>query len=244
MTIGNGSSNGSVLSVEQIEQMLSQIATTGSGAQQVRALQLLQRARVAVPTIELPPPASDSQVIEWLGRMLASVGPMLGRLANQRAYGTRQPAGARLKASLEQLPLETREQIKRITSLPTLYKLIPELKRPGRPLGYPAAGGPLQKRAFAQRLATQFYVERLNGEAAPSDVTTDPDSRYRAALEDLRAVIRIGGPGGAWLNGTRDVIEPLLAAIDALLEDPSAAYPPAPKVNGADSPEPAPPGPA
>jgi hypothetical protein len=178
-----------------------------------------------------------------LALMNESVGPMLARLATAKAFGRRQPAEVKLKAQLEQLPLEIREKIKRITSLPVLYKMIPELKKSGRPFGFPAAGGPLAKRAFAQRLATDYHLEKLNGVAAPSGVSDD--SKYHQALEDLRATIGTGSVHGPWLSGTRDMLEPLLAAVDHLLADPAAPYPPPPKkTNGAAPSEPAPPRPA
>jgi hypothetical protein len=52
----------------------------------------------------------------------------------------------------------------------------------------------LARRAFAQKLATEYHLEQLNGAAGPSD-TTDTDSCYRQALEDLRAMNGTGDPG-------------------------------------------------
>jgi hypothetical protein len=234
------------LTVEEIEGALSEIARNGEPPDKFRALALLRKEQPASATGVLPEPLTDAERVDMLAPLLEAVGPMLARVATNQAFGRRQPAAAKLKAQIEQLPGEIREKIKRITSLPTLYKACPELKKPGRPLGYPAAGGPLAKRAFAQRLATEYHLELLNGSAAPGDVS-DRDSRYRAALEDLRAVIGTSNHVGPWLSSSRDVLEPLLAAVDSLLANPAAVYPPGSasgRSKGVAPAEPAPPRPA
>jgi hypothetical protein len=214
------------LTLEQIESALSELALNGTGTEKLRALALLRKDQPATTVGIVPAPLNDAEKVDFLALLLGSVGPLVHRLATNKAFRRRQPSELKLKSSLEQLPNEVRERIKRIVSLPTLYKMIPGLKKPGRPLGYPAAGGPLEKKAFAQRLATEYYLEELNGGASPGDAS-DRDSKYRQALEDLRATIGTGDHGAPWLRSTRDVLEPLLAAVDNLLADPQAKYPPA-----------------
>jgi hypothetical protein len=244
MTGTNGSTNVTRLSLEQIESALSELALNGTGNEKIRALALLRKDQPATTVGVVPAPLNDAEKVDFLAMLLGSVGPFVHRLATSKAFGRRQPSELKLKASLEQLPIEIREKIKRITSVAVLYRTVPELKKPGRPHGFPVSGGPMAKRQFVQNLATEFYLEQLNGVVAPSDVS-DRDPKYRQALEDLRATIGSGDHGAPWLRSTRGVLEPLLAAVDNLLADPAAPYPPAPKkTNGSAPSELAPAGPA
>lgn len=130
-----------------------------------------------------------------------------------------------MRATSEQLSPEALARIKSVRDLKSLYRVYPQLRRGGRPSGFKISAGPLERMAWCREQARRCELDLLSVSTEPAEPSARAES-LRAALTDLRAVVRPAALGH-YLSGPETTLRPLLTAIDALLDDATATYPPA-----------------
>jgi hypothetical protein len=146
-------------SVDELLGMLSDIASDpDSGADRLRAIKALLGAQSAGTTV--PEPKTD----EDISRMAILMMRWWGREATQAYW---HQAFRRAKKEIHEpasvgeqfLSAEQRDRLERISSVKTLYKVEPRLKRRGLPKGYPYGKGPVVVKEFCRRLFIKVCLD-------------------------------------------------------------------------------------
>lgn len=169
--------------IDEITQEIERIAfdPDAEGPAKLRALRLLQQDQGGV-AISLPPPLTEEQMINRLGRVMKGCGTAIC----QRAYARTFPkAGTRIDAqvlfALSDVPEALRAQVSKIKTLWQLNQRFPNEKIPGVPKGYPMSAGALAKEAFVQRLAMERLLKEHDALRPPHEAAeNDPLSEMAA----------------------------------------------------------------
>lgn len=165
-----------VLSIDEVMELISDIATEGEGADRFRALKMLAGMNAA--SAALPDPLPEVDLIDRLARLMKSAGRDLSQVAYKRAFpAARATIDQKLEATLEDLDPEILAQAKRIRSLKHLYRMFPEIKRPGVPPGYPMGRGIEIQQEWLRRKSVQILMDRKK-------VDMEEAARLRKQRED------------------------------------------------------------
>lgn len=147
------------MSMDEIAEMASEIARDPeAGADRFRAMKFLAQAEAS--TVLLPDPLDEPEAIDRLARLLKGYGPEVARLAYRRAYPMHRKQIDGMPSNAEiRIDPELKKKAMRIRTLKMLYKVFPEIKRPGVPPGYPSGGGILVQQEYVQRKALKMYID-------------------------------------------------------------------------------------
>ncbi len=154
------------LSLEDIDLALNEIAQdSDAGPDRFRALKMLRTSESA--SVILPPPLDASEQLDRLMRVMKPLGPVPCRVAYHRCFaynGTKTKISDPVKiedANDKLLSLEERELCNKAAgSVRMLYKVFPELRRPGCPKGYPLNSGPVTQKLWRYSMAVKTIVNR------------------------------------------------------------------------------------
>lgn len=166
-----------LMSPEQIEQRIHQLAKEGDDASARWALKLLHSQRQGETGI--PAPLNAAEMIERLARVMRPAGREQCQVAYRKAfpYGPRMNLGiVAAEVRAQHLSNEIKAEILKVRTLRDLYRHYPTIKRSGVPKGYPRSKGQEVVAAFLQRIATQIEVDRMNDTLKDEDVTTTSES--------------------------------------------------------------------
>lgn len=158
MTVAPEKEKRTRLTFDEAMDLISEIARDGEGADKLRALKLAMSMEQGGSS--LPEPLSDHEIEERLARLIRAVGPTGAQLAYRKAF----PAAKR--AIHHSAPKVTERDIAPIDkselpgTLRSLYKMFPEVKRPGIPKGYPVNSGLAVKKAWCQKEAYKMILDR------------------------------------------------------------------------------------
>jgi len=148
------------LTLDEILLGLSELAQSGEGAQRTQAYRMLLAERSA-SAAGVPEPTSEAEIEEmaillfrWWGQDRCQ---RIWHLAFRRVR--RDLDSPRLTGE-ELLSAEQRKLIDKVHSLKSLYKLIPELRKPGIPSGYPLYKGLEARKFWCRRVAHDVLVNR------------------------------------------------------------------------------------
>lgn len=146
-----------------------------SGSDRFRALKML--AGMEGATVSLPQPMKEEDVIRDLVTLMGAAGKDLCRIAYSQSF---RRAGAidDVQLSVEDVPPEIMQKVKRVNTLKNFYKMFPELRRPGFPAGYPQGKGPLMQQAWLRRKAAEMLRDR---EQLKHDAMVRDDAAKEAA---------------------------------------------------------------
>lgn len=162
------------ISIDEVDGIIDDIAKNGDGAQQMRALQMVRAREQA--TLTLPDPFTDAETIDRLSRLIKATGPTCAMLAYRKAFPRAQ------RPLNHSAPKVTEDDIGGIDraalpkTLRALYKMFPEIKRPGTPKGYPSRAGLAVQSEWVKKMATRMILDReqskldmIATEAAPQE---------------------------------------------------------------------------
>jgi hypothetical protein len=159
---------------------ISLIARDGEGADKFRALKMVMSQEAGSAAI--PDPLNDAEIIERLSRLIRAVGPTAAMLAYRKAF----PKSKRPINHVSPKLLETDVPPVDITKLPRnlreLYRMFPEIKKPGIPVGFPRGSGIAVQKEWCQKAARRMLLDReqkkldiISFEAAPPDQVSEDE---------------------------------------------------------------------
>jgi hypothetical protein len=147
------------LTMEEIRSAIEAIASDDSNRDQFKALKML--AGEETSSITLPPPMSESEAVERVSRLLRPLGPEGCKIAYKKAFpASKKTIEDSVKLYMDDLDEADQEKLKRVSNLKGLYRLFPELKKPGLPTGFPAGGGLEVKAEWCKKAAARILLER------------------------------------------------------------------------------------
>jgi hypothetical protein len=162
------------LTFDEAERLIAEIARTDGHKNQMRALAMVMAKDEGQDAI--PAPLTDAEVIERLARLIRAAGPTASQLAYRRAFpASKRPINhAAPKVTETDIAPVDKSSLPR--TLRDLYRMFPEIRRPGVPKGYPAKAGFLAKKEWCQAEAMKMILDREQAkmdmvaiEAAPED---------------------------------------------------------------------------
>ena len=152
-----------LMTPEEITARIHALGKHGDDAASRWALKLLHSQQQS--DSGLPPPLTENEYIERLARVMKPAGRELCQIAYRKAF----PYGPKLNLGVVQagvraqhLPEDAKERIKKVHNLKSLYRLYPQVKKHGVPMGYPRSKGIEVIQSFVRSLATQIEVDRMN----------------------------------------------------------------------------------
>ena len=157
---------------------MEDVARNGDGADKFRALKTLMAQESG--SVTLPEPMSDADIIDRLSRLIRAAGPTASQLAYRKAF----PAGKR--PINHAAPKITERDVAPIdkASLPinlrSLYRMFPEIKKPGVPKGFPINSGLAVQKEWCQKMALRMILDQeqkkadmIATEAAPPEAPVE-----------------------------------------------------------------------
>ena len=146
------------ISFEEAMELMSDIARNGEGADKFRALKLVMSQETSGSV--LPDPLNDSEVIDRLARLMKATGPTASQMAYRRAFphSSRPVTHAAPKVKASDIPPIDKDKLPK--NLRELYRMFPEIKKPGIPMGYPAGSGLAVKKEWCNKQAIKMLIDR------------------------------------------------------------------------------------
>lgn len=159
-----------LLTLEEILHGLSELAESGEGAQRTQAYRMLLAERsgsaagVPEPTTEVEIEEMAVMLFRWWGQDRCK---RIWHLAFRKA---KLGIDAAKLVGEELLSAEQRKLIEGITNLPSLYRAIPSIKKPGIPRGYPLMKGREAQKFWCRKVAHEVLVNRELEKAKEQDL--------------------------------------------------------------------------
>lgn len=149
------------LSVDEIHDILDDIARNGEGADRIRALKMLREEQADAVT--LPPPATVEEGIDMFVPLMQAFGSSNVQWAYRKAFPHNKGiAVSPPKIGVEDLDVFTRGNLP--TTIRQFNKQFPECKIKGTPTGWPAGGGVEAKQEFIRNMALGVLRARKQAE--------------------------------------------------------------------------------
>ena len=162
------------ISIDEVDAIIDDIAKNGDGAQQMRALQLV-RAREQ-SSLALPDPFTDNEVIDRLSRLIRATGPTAAMLAYRRAFPRAQRPLNHSSPKITEQDIGGIDKAALPKTLRALYRMFPEVKRPGIHKGYPVHGGMAVQSAWVVKQATRMILDREQHKHDVIAVEAEPEA--------------------------------------------------------------------
>lgn len=145
--------------MDEIKADIEAISQDPEHRDQFKALRMLAMEQSS--SVALPPPMEEHEMIERFARLMKPAGYSVVQIAYKRAFPNRKPieeVEPRFRET--QLPDEDKLIIQRSRSLKSLYRLFPEIKKPGIPAGYPRGKGLDMQQQWCRDQATKILLDR------------------------------------------------------------------------------------
>lgn len=143
---------------------IARIAADPNNRDQFKALKAITQLQQS--SIALDEPMTDSEVIEDMAVLMKASGKDLCAVAYRKAFPS--VRGASLedapKLYMDDLSNEDLKKVERVTSLKSLYKMFPEIKRSGMPNGFPIKGGIEVRKTWCRKAAARILLDRKQAE--------------------------------------------------------------------------------
>lgn len=146
------------LSLDEVLDIVSDIARNGEGPERFRALKLIMSQEAGSAT--LPEPFSDAEIIDRLARLIRAAGPTASQLAYRKAFPSAKRMINQEKPRLTESDLPPIDKATLPSTLRALYREFPEAKRPGVPKGYPVKAGMAVKAAWVRNEALKMRMDQ------------------------------------------------------------------------------------
>jgi len=146
-------------SIEEITADIEAISQDSEHRDQFKALRMLAAEKSS--SVVLPEPMDDNEVIERIARLIKPAGAILAQIAFKRAFPYRPEVDKVVpKVGENHLTEEDRLIVLKCRSVKNLYRMFPELKKPGLPQGFPRGEDLEAKQAWCREAATKILVAR------------------------------------------------------------------------------------
>lgn len=170
-----------IVTLDEVDEILSRIARDSDGAQQIRALNMLRAKDSGVS--RLPEPLSDAEVIDNLSRLIRAAGPTASMLAYRKAFPRAQRPLNHSAPKVTEQDIGGIDKAALPKTLRALYKMFPEIKRGGIPKGYPVHSGMAVQTEWVKKQAIRMLLDKeqrkldvIATEAAPENEQEDADA--------------------------------------------------------------------
>ena len=147
-----------VLTLNEILEGLSELATNGEGAQRSQAYRMLLGQGGS--QVMLPDPIDQSEIVQKLARLMKPAGSRLCQLAFHECF-KKKSLNDDVTVQADDLDLEG---VKLVTTLRALYKVFPEIKKGGFPKGYPAGRSLEAKDEWCKQEHKKMLLDRKQKE--------------------------------------------------------------------------------
>lgn len=188
----NGGNDRKPLTPEEVRQLIEDVARSGEGASQLRALLALSSEQVKESV--LPAPLNEDEVIDRLSRLNVMAGIKCARLAMVRAFPKR-IAASKLVQSLAGKFADEIDQTKLPRTLKALYRAYPEIRQPGYPKGFPVHGSPEKQKEWCHSVAIKIEVERKQSAVIAAEDQINSDFVINELKGKDAAEVPEGSPG-------------------------------------------------
>ena len=157
--------------MDEIMADIAEISADPDDRDRFKALKMLASEQAS--SITLPSPLTDQDVTERLSRLMRPAGTDRCKIAYKMAFPKSQKTiEDSVKLYMDDLDESDQEKLKRVSNIKGLYRLFPELKKPGLPTGFPAGGSLATKAEWCKRAASRILLERKQ---ARLDAASRPD---------------------------------------------------------------------
>jgi hypothetical protein len=170
------------MTLDEALEQISDVARNGEGADKFRALKIVMSQESG--SAALPEPLSDDEIIERLARMIKAAGPTASQLSYRRAFPSAKRPIYHAAPKITEADMSPIDPAALPRSLKELYRMFPEVKKPGIPTGYPVRGGMAVQKEWCQKQARRMLMDReqkrhdlIATEAIPKEELKDDDSK-------------------------------------------------------------------
>lgn len=132
------------LSMDEIMDLITEVARDGDGADKFRALKLLHSMQSV--TASLPSPKNDDEIQHYLKIIFPACGKENVDSARRHTFNLKADSMDMEVDEVSGVPLDRRERINKIVTVRDFYNLFPWMKRRGVPKGYPGKSLGLARR--------------------------------------------------------------------------------------------------
>lgn len=157
------------LTFDEARELISEIARTGEGPDQFRALKMVMGLEGS--GIGLPDPLTDNEALDRLSRIIRAVGPTGAQIAYRRAFPSTQRSIDAKAPKLTQADMAPIDRTKLPKNLRELYRQFPEIKKPGIPVGFPLRSGLEAQKKWCNDAAIRMLMDRE--QAAISEIVAE-----------------------------------------------------------------------
>jgi hypothetical protein len=172
-----GRENSKVLTLDDLRELLSDMARDGDGAQRTQAARLLMSMSGSGDSA-LPDPLTTAEAVERLMRLMRGFGQKLSRIAFIRAFPRRD--GLRKLRYEDLMPEEMGVNPETLpATLKSLRKRYPETVAKGTPKGYPRNAGMEEIKKWCQNAAMKIETDRMKAMRAETQASLEEERRAR-----------------------------------------------------------------
>lgn len=149
---------------DEARALISEIARSGEGPDKFRALKMVMGLEGS--GVGLPEPLTDNDVLDRLARMIRAVGPTGAQLAYRRAFPASKRSIDSKAPKITLADMAPIDPMKLPKNLRELYRMFPEIKKPGIPPGFPIRSGLEAQKKWCNEAAVRMLMDREQARVA------------------------------------------------------------------------------
>lgn len=160
------------MTFEEARERISEFARNGEGPDQFRALKMVMGLEGS--GTGLPDPLTDHDVLDRLARLIRAVGPTGSQIAYRRAFPNTKRTIDASAPKITEADAAPIDKTKLPKNLRELYRMFPEIKKPGIPVGFPIRSGLEAQKKWCNDAAVRMILDREQAKIAASDTSGVP----------------------------------------------------------------------
>lgn len=152
------------ITFDEAREIISEIARDGEGPDKFRALKMLMGLEGS--GVGLPDPLTDNDALERLARLIRAVGPTGSQIAYRRAFPASKRSIDANAPKISEADMPPIDRTKLPKNLRELYRMFPEIKKPGIPPGFPLRAGLEAQKRWCNDAAVRILMDREQARVA------------------------------------------------------------------------------
>lgn len=146
------------LSLDEAMDIITEIARSDEGPDRFRALKIAMSQETGGS--QLPAPLNDQEIVERLARLIRAAGPTAAMLAYRKAFPSAKRDINHTAPKVTERDIAPIDPATLPKNLRELYRMFPEIKRPGVPAGFPVHRGIAVQKEWCQTAAKKMILDR------------------------------------------------------------------------------------
>lgn len=152
------------ITFDEAREIISDIARGGDGPDKFRALKMVMGLEGS--GVGLPEPLTDNDALERLARLIRAVGPTGAQIAYRRAFPASKRSIDASAPKISEADMPPIDRTKLPKNLRELYRMFPEIKKPGIPPGFPLRSGLETQKKWCNDAAVRILMDREQARVA------------------------------------------------------------------------------